>query len=127
MTTKGWKLLCSWKDGSSSWVPLKDLKESNPIEVAEYAVANKISEEPAFIWWVRSFLRKRDRIIKKVNKRHLKRTHKYGIEVPRDVKHALEIDERTGTDYWQKAIKKEMKNVMCAFKFSDDNKLPVGY
>jgi hypothetical protein len=36
---------------TSTWVSLKDLKESNPIETAEYAVANKISEEPAFAWW----------------------------------------------------------------------------
>ena len=26
ITTKGWRLRCLWKDGSSSWVPLKDLK-----------------------------------------------------------------------------------------------------
>ena len=55
-TTKGWELLVSWKDGSSSWVKLKDLKNSNPVEVAEYAVANRIQEEPAFAWWVKSVL-----------------------------------------------------------------------
>ena len=38
ITTKGWKLLVTCKDGSSSWIPLKDLKESNAVEVAEYAV-----------------------------------------------------------------------------------------
>jgi hypothetical protein len=32
-TTKGWVLLLQWKDGSTTWFPLKDLKESNPIEV----------------------------------------------------------------------------------------------
>jgi hypothetical protein len=26
-TTKGWKLLVSWKDGTASWVPLKDLRK----------------------------------------------------------------------------------------------------
>ena len=25
-TTRGWKLLLEWKDGSVDWVPLKDLK-----------------------------------------------------------------------------------------------------
>ena len=40
-TTRGWKLLVSWKDGSTSWVPLKDMKEAYPVQVAEYAVANK--------------------------------------------------------------------------------------
>ena len=33
-TTKGWKLLVIWKDQSKTWIPLKDLKESNPVEVA---------------------------------------------------------------------------------------------
>jgi hypothetical protein len=47
-TTKGWKLLVSWKDGTASWVPLKDLKKAYPVQVAEYAMANKILEEPAF-------------------------------------------------------------------------------
>ncbi|KAI2490433.1 Reverse transcriptase (RNA-dependent DNA polymerase) [Fragilaria crotonensis] len=74
-TTKGWKLLISWKDGTSSWVPLKDIKESNPVEVAEYALANKILEEPAFAWWARHTLRKRDRIIRKVKSRYWARTH----------------------------------------------------
>jgi hypothetical protein len=29
-----------WRDGSISWEKLVDLKASNPVEVAEYAVAN---------------------------------------------------------------------------------------
>ena len=41
-TTKGWFLCVKWKDDSTSWVPLKDLKESNLLEVSEYAVANKL-------------------------------------------------------------------------------------
>ena len=36
-TTQGWKLLVEWKDAFSEWVSLKALKESNSIEVAEYA------------------------------------------------------------------------------------------
>jgi hypothetical protein len=65
-TTKGWKLLVQWKDGTSSWIPLKDLKESNLVETAEYAVANKIMGEPAFARWICTVLRQQDRIIKKV-------------------------------------------------------------
>ena len=33
-TTQGWYLLVEWKDGSSSWIPLKDLKAYNPVELA---------------------------------------------------------------------------------------------
>ena len=59
----GWSIEVEWKDGSVSWVPLKDLKASNPIEVADYAVSNNIEEEPVFKWWVKDTLRNRDRII----------------------------------------------------------------
>ena len=41
-TTKGWFLCVKWKNDSTSWVPLKDVKVSNPLEVSEYAVANKL-------------------------------------------------------------------------------------
>jgi hypothetical protein len=39
-TTHGWHLRVLWKDGMTSWERLVDLKESNPVEVAEYAVAS---------------------------------------------------------------------------------------
>jgi hypothetical protein len=55
--TRGWRLLCQWKDGSSSWVPLVELKQTNPIKLAEYAIANHIYEEAAFKWWIADVLR----------------------------------------------------------------------
>jgi hypothetical protein len=48
-TTIGWELLVRWKDGSTTWVALKDLKESYPVQLAEYAVNSRIAEEPASI------------------------------------------------------------------------------
>ena len=127
-TTKGWRFLVSWKDGSLSWVPLRELKDSNPVEIAEYAIANQISEEPAFSWWVPHVMRKRDRIIQKLkSKKYWHRTHKYGIELPKTVKEALEIDKRTGTSFWRDAIEKEMRNVSVAFQFNDGDAIPPGY
>ena len=46
ITTQGWDLQVEWRDGSMTWVALSDLKASNPIEVAEYAVTNKMAKEP---------------------------------------------------------------------------------
>jgi hypothetical protein len=40
--TKGWNLCVEWKYGTTRWELLTDLKESNPVEVAEYAVAKKL-------------------------------------------------------------------------------------
>ena len=33
-------------------VPLRDMKESHPVEVAHFAKARGIVNEPAFSWWV---------------------------------------------------------------------------
>jgi hypothetical protein len=85
-STVGWQLCCQWKDGSTSWENLADLKESHPIETAKYAKILGIDHEPAFNWWVPHVLRKRDRIIslvRKWNPPYLKRTHKFGIELPK--------------------------------------------
>jgi hypothetical protein len=62
---------------------LADLKESNPVEVAEYAAAKSLRNSPAFVWWAPHALQKRTRIIADVTKRYHKRTHKFGIEVPK--------------------------------------------
>jgi hypothetical protein len=43
------------------------------------------------------------------------------------VPEAYWIDEATGTDFWTKAIAKEMKNVMPAFKFTDNDRIPKGH
>ena len=40
---------------------------------------------------------------------------------------ALRIDERTGTDFWGKALGLEMTNVMPAFEFLDDDVVPKFY
>ena len=63
-----------WKDGQSTWVPLKDLKESNPIDTVEFAMARGIADEAAFAWWVPYTLKKRDVIIGKVQARFRKTT-----------------------------------------------------
>jgi hypothetical protein len=60
-------------------------------------------------------------------KRYWRRTHKYVVELPKSVKQALAIDSQTGTTFWRDAIAKEMKNVMPAFTFRDDGKVPTGY
>ena len=51
-TTFAWKFCMKWKDGTVTWISLKDTKELNPIEVAEYVTARSIQYEPDFAWWV---------------------------------------------------------------------------
>ena len=98
-TTKGWKFLCQWKDGSEDWVPLKDLKDSYPIQLAEYAVAVGITKEPGLAWWVKDTLFTRNRYIDKVKSRYWKTTHNFGIEIPKNWDKALKLDEKNGNHY----------------------------
>ena len=129
--TVGWQICCQWKDGSSSWEKLSDLKESHPIETAEYATAMGIDHEPAFNWWVPHVLKRRDRIISAVAKRsarYHKRTHKFGIEMPKTVKEAIDLDRKNGNTLWTDAIAKEMNEVRKAFDILPDGSTPpVGY
>jgi hypothetical protein len=52
-----------WMDGSTSFLPLKTVKEMNMVEVAENAVANRIDNEPAFDWWVKDCLKRKKHLI----------------------------------------------------------------
>jgi hypothetical protein len=57
-TTVGWEMLVQWKDLCTTWVSLKDMKESYPIQIAEYTVQARVAEGPAFAWWVAYMLKK---------------------------------------------------------------------
>ena len=98
ITTKGWELLVSWKDGTQSWVRLADMKESHPVETAQHASDNKPLDEPAFAWWAQKVLKKKSRLRSKMKSKtkHWLKTHKHGIRVPKTIKQALEIDKETG-------------------------------
>jgi hypothetical protein len=96
-TTKGWKFLVTWKDGTTSYVPLWEMKNTFPVETADYAIGNKLDKEIAFSWWVPHVMRKRERIINKLKKSKTKywhRTHKYGIELPKSIEEALKMQRR---------------------------------
>ena len=63
----------------TGWMDPQMVKDSNPIEVAEFAIANQLDQEPTFAWWVRDALRHKKRIISKAKSHHWKTTHKWGI------------------------------------------------
>ena len=99
-TTAGWNRLIAMKDGTEQWFPLKYVKESNPIDVAEYSKSQGIDDESAFKWWVPYTLRKQDNIIVHLMARFQLATHKYGIEVLRSIEHAKQLDKKNGKTFW---------------------------
>jgi hypothetical protein len=105
-TTVGWSLLVKWADGSETWIPLKDLKESHPVETAEFTKARGIADEPAFAWCVPYTMWKCDIILSKIKARIWKTTHKYGIEVPVGITHAMKTDTENENSLWKDALAK---------------------
>ena len=122
-------MLLQWKDGSTTWVSLKGMKESYPVQVAKYCVNSRISADPAFVWWVPYVLKKRNRIIAKINSKYWIRTHKFGIRVPKSVQEAKRIYEQNGDTLWWDSICKEMENVRVSFEEfeGDKSQLSPGY
>ena len=49
-TTKGWEILICWKDGSTTWETMKDVKNTYSLQLAEYAHQQQLTFKPAFIW-----------------------------------------------------------------------------
>ena len=97
-----------WADGTSSWLPLCEVKNTNPIETAEYAAAATIDQEPTFKWWVPRTLKKRHAIVAKVKSHYWRTTHKFGIELPHSIEEAYKLDENNKNDFCRRAIEKEM-------------------
>jgi hypothetical protein len=77
-------------------------------------MANKIAHETAFNWWVHTVLLKWNGIVAKVN-HYWQMTQKFGIRLPKTVAEAVAIDDQTRTDFWRKALVKEMNKVKVAW------------
>ena len=83
------------------------------MQLVEFPTLNKISDEPAFVWWLNYTLKKKGRIISKLKSKFFEKTHKDGIRIPYSIEDAIEIDKANGNNLWWDALMKEIKNVSC--------------
>ena len=44
--------MVQWNDATESWIYLAEMKESMPVEMAEFARAKGKDDKIAFYWWV---------------------------------------------------------------------------
>jgi len=54
--TKAWRIKIMWQDGSTTWHSLADIKNSFPVQLAEYATENDLDKDAAFRWWIKPTL-----------------------------------------------------------------------
>lgn len=83
---------------------MKDLKDSYPVILADYAILNDIDDEAAFAWWITFIVKKRKAIVKKIKSKYWQRTHKYDIRAPRSIKEAKEIDDEKDDTRWMDSV-----------------------
>ena len=58
----------------------------------------------------------------------MKKTHKFGIEMPKTVRKAAKLDAKNEDTKWMDAIPKEMTNVRVAFDIlKDGDRAPIGH
>ena len=72
----------------------------------EYTKAKKIDYDPYFLWWLPYTLRKMYEVIMSVSSRVKNKTHKYGIEVPKNVLYAYIFYRANGNNYLSKVVVK---------------------
>jgi hypothetical protein len=56
--------------------------------------------------------------------------YKFGIQVPKGIKNAIELDKKNGNQLWQEAIKTELKQITCYQTFivlDSGEDIPTGY
>ena len=125
---KGAELCCELSDGTTQWFPLKDLKESDPVSVAEYAEKMGLIDIPAFKWWAPHALKKKKLIQRAIAARAHASKLKYGIAAPSSAADAERLGTESKNELWAEATKKEMKALMIAFEaLEKDEPLPKGY
>ena len=94
-TTIEWVLEVKFNDVTLIRIPLKNLKDSNPVELAEYTVSNNVDYETTFKWQLMGVICKQDQVIVKVKETYYRIVHKFVIQVPKMVDEAYKIYHQT--------------------------------
>ena len=124
-----WMLKILWDDESVDWRGLDVMGSDDPVTVARYAYDHDLLEEPG---WKRfkKYAKNKQKYIRMLKQARLRaaRTaplYKFGVQVPRNVPHALELDRINGNNHWQEAIDTELAQVIEEYETFKD--MGVGY
>ena len=145
-------LKVEWSSGDTTWEPFRDLKHDYPHQTANYIVTNNVTRKKhrgdRDLQWAKKVVRDMQRALRRLDRlydfslgddeniKYLRRTRKkkfkakktmkYGIQVPRNVKEAYLLDTKNGDTFWQDAIKLEIDSLleMNCFDFKARNFVP---
>lgn len=111
-----YNVLVRWEDGSATYEPLHTLAKDAPEMCAQYAVDNNLLDLDGWKQFRRKArnLKTLKRRVTQAVKQHKKRApiFMFGVENPRDAKHALESDIKNGNTKWQDSEYTEIQQLM---------------
>jgi Reverse transcriptase (RNA-dependent DNA polymerase) len=125
-----YNVLVEWDDGSESYEPLDIMIKDDPITLAKYAEENDLLQRPG---WksLNRIVKMKPRLKRMVNQIKLgsKKSKKgpnfqFGIQVPRNVKEAYELDKKNGNTNWADAMKSEVDSLNQFNTFKDKGTIP---
>ena len=130
-----YNVLVVWEDGSQTYEPLDVVAKDDPVTCAIYARDNDLLDLPG---WKRLKLvaRNEHRINRFINvskssfKFDPRPKHKFGFQIPRNVKDALDIDRKLRQTKWQDAMRSEINQIQEYETFKSLGKgapIPEGY
>jgi len=129
-----YEILVLWTTGEQTWEALAWIGEQDPITVALYGKENNLLGKTGWKRFRRMVNQEKKfiRMLTQINKAKSSNEPKmkFGIEVPRNFKDAIRIDELNNNKLWQEAIKTELDQIQSYNTFKDiglNVKPPKGY
>jgi hypothetical protein len=108
--------LVEWKNinKAQSWVNFFALSLINPTPIIAFARANNILNKMPFCHLIQYCKSKTEVKIAKIQKVSTSPTYvkyKFGIQVPKGIKNAIDLHKNNGNSIWQDAIRTELKQL----------------
>ena len=122
-----------YMDGSKAWLNLDTIRLHDPLVAIRYAVTNKKMSHKGWEW-VEDYMKGDDEFAQiarafRVSRDQAKK-YKFGVEVPRSPKHALQIDQENKNTGWKDAMSLELnqlKDYQTFKEIPDGQPIPKGY
>jgi hypothetical protein len=121
-----WNVLIEWETGETTYEPLNTIAQDDPMTCAVYAKNNGLLDTPGWRRFKRT-ARMESRMLRDINKtttRLVKATvnYKFGFQVPRTFREAVNIDNKNGNTLWKDAVKLELSQINEYQTFEDKGK-----
>jgi hypothetical protein len=127
--------LVEWKkiNKTQSWVNFFALSLSNPTPIIAFARANNVLNKMPFCHLIQYCKSKTEVKIAKMQNESASPTcvkYKFGIQLPKGIKNAIDLNKNNGNSLWEDAIRTELKQLTDyqTFIVTDSGEdIPTGY